>query len=37
MPLPDGRDPSRPLIPDTFLLGAYAGRMELEALPSGPS
>jgi acetoin utilization deacetylase AcuC-like enzyme len=31
----DGRDPSRPLIPDTFLLGAYAGRMDLGTLPRG--
>jgi acetoin utilization deacetylase AcuC-like enzyme len=28
-----GRDPSRPLLPDTFLLGAYAGGMDLEQLP----
>jgi len=31
----DGRDPERPLLPDTFLLGAYAGGMELERLPLG--
>jgi acetoin utilization deacetylase AcuC-like enzyme len=31
----DGRDPSRPLLPDTFLLGAYAGGMELGSLPRG--
>jgi acetoin utilization deacetylase AcuC-like enzyme len=31
----DGRDPSHPLLPDTFLLGAYAGRMELGSLPRG--
>jgi acetoin utilization deacetylase AcuC-like enzyme len=30
-----GRDPSRPLLPDTFLLGAYAGGMDLERLPVG--
>ena len=31
----DGRDPSRPLLPDTFLLREYAGRMPLEQLPPG--
>lgn len=31
----DGRDASRPLLPDTFLLGAYAGRMEPSSLPRG--
>ena len=31
----DGRDPARPLLPDTFLLGAYPGRMELGSLPRG--
>jgi acetoin utilization deacetylase AcuC-like enzyme len=31
----DGSDASRPLLPDTFLLGAYAGRMELGSLPRG--
>ena len=30
-----GRDPSRPLLPDTFLLGAYGNGMELERLPTG--
>jgi acetoin utilization deacetylase AcuC-like enzyme len=30
-----GRDPSRPLLPDTFLLGAYAAGMELGRLPVG--
>jgi acetoin utilization deacetylase AcuC-like enzyme len=30
-----GRDPSRPLLPDTFLLGAYAAGMALERLPLG--
>jgi acetoin utilization deacetylase AcuC-like enzyme len=30
-----GRDPSRPLLPDTFLLGAYAAGMSLERLPIG--
>jgi acetoin utilization deacetylase AcuC-like enzyme len=30
-----GRDPSRPLLPDTFLLGAYADGMALERLPLG--
>jgi acetoin utilization deacetylase AcuC-like enzyme len=30
-----GRDPSRPLLPDTFLLGAYAAGMDLERLPVG--
>ena len=29
----DGRDPSRPLLPDTFLLRGYAGEMRLEQLP----
>jgi acetoin utilization deacetylase AcuC-like enzyme len=29
-----GRDPARPLIPDTFLLRAYAGRMPLDHLPA---
>ena len=29
-----GRDPSRPLLPDTFLLGAYAAGMTLERLPA---
>ncbi|MEO5986463.1 MAG: histone deacetylase family protein [Candidatus Limnocylindria bacterium] len=28
-----GWDPSRPLLPDTFLLRSYAGGMPLEALP----
>jgi acetoin utilization deacetylase AcuC-like enzyme len=31
----DGRDPDRPLLPDTFLLRGYAGRMALEQLPPG--
>jgi acetoin utilization deacetylase AcuC-like enzyme len=31
----DGRDPARPLLPDTFLLREYAGRMALEAMPPG--
>ena len=31
----DGRDPSRPLLPDTFLLREYAGRMALSDLPAG--
>ena len=31
----DGRDPSRPLLPDTFLLAAYPERMELASLPRG--
>jgi len=30
-----GLDPSRPLLPDTFLLGGYAGSMALESLPAG--
>jgi acetoin utilization deacetylase AcuC-like enzyme len=30
-----GRDPQRPLVPDTFLLRAYAEGMELERLPAG--
>jgi acetoin utilization deacetylase AcuC-like enzyme len=30
-----GRDPERPLLPDTFLLGAYAAGMTLERLPVG--
>ena len=30
-----GRDPSRPLMPDTFLLREYAGRMALAELPAG--
>ncbi len=30
-----GRDPSRPLLPDTFLLREYAGRMALDELPAG--
>ncbi len=30
-----GRDPSRPLMPDTFLLREYAGRMALAELPVG--
>jgi acetoin utilization deacetylase AcuC-like enzyme len=30
-----GRDPSQPLLPDTFLLGAYAGSMALERSPLG--
>jgi acetoin utilization deacetylase AcuC-like enzyme len=29
----DGWDASRPLVPDTFLLRGYAGRMALEGLP----
>jgi acetoin utilization deacetylase AcuC-like enzyme len=29
-----GRDPRRPLLPDTFLLRAYPGPMPLEALPA---
>ena len=29
-----GRDPERPLMPDTFLLRSYAGRMPLDQLPS---
>ncbi len=29
-----GHDPSRPLLPDTFLLREYAGRMELDQLPA---
>jgi acetoin utilization deacetylase AcuC-like enzyme len=29
-----GHDASGPLLPDTFLLGAYAGRMPLEQLPA---
>jgi len=32
--LADGHDPGRPLIPDTFELRAYAGRMPLDQLPS---
>jgi acetoin utilization deacetylase AcuC-like enzyme len=31
----DGRDPGRPLLPDTFLLRAYPGPMVLEQLPAG--
>lgn len=31
----DGHDPQRPLLPDTFLLREYAGRMPLEQLPTG--
>lgn len=31
----DGHDPQRPLLPDTFLLRGYAGRMPLEQLPTG--
>ncbi|HEX2766481.1 MAG TPA: histone deacetylase family protein [Candidatus Limnocylindria bacterium] len=31
----DGRDPSRPLLPDTFFLAAYPGRMALDQLPRG--
>ena len=31
----DGADPTRPLLPDTFLLRGYAGRMALEQLPPG--
>jgi acetoin utilization deacetylase AcuC-like enzyme len=30
-----GRDPSRPLLPDTFLLGTYPGPMSLGGLPRG--
>ena len=30
-----GRDPARPLVPDTFLLREYAGRMPLPELPIG--
>ena len=30
-----GRDPGRPLLPDTFLLREYAGRMSLGELPVG--
>jgi acetoin utilization deacetylase AcuC-like enzyme len=30
-----GHDPSRPLLPDTFLLGAYGAGMQLERLPLG--
>jgi acetoin utilization deacetylase AcuC-like enzyme len=30
----DGHDPGRPLIPDTFQLRAYAGRMPLDQLPA---
>jgi acetoin utilization deacetylase AcuC-like enzyme len=30
-----GRDPGRPLLPDTFLLREYAGRMALPELPLG--
>jgi acetoin utilization deacetylase AcuC-like enzyme len=30
-----GRDPSQPLLPDTFLLGAYSRGMALERLPLG--
>jgi acetoin utilization deacetylase AcuC-like enzyme len=30
-----GRDPARPLLPDTFLLREYAGRMPLRDLPIG--
>ena len=30
-----GRDPSRPLLPDTFLLRGYAGGMALGQLPAG--
>jgi acetoin utilization deacetylase AcuC-like enzyme len=30
-----GRDPARPLLPDTFLLRGYAGRMPLDQLPLG--
>jgi acetoin utilization deacetylase AcuC-like enzyme len=30
-----GRDPARPLLPDTFLLREYAGRMPLSDLPIG--
>ena len=28
-----GRDPGRPLLPDTFLIREYAGRMALDQLP----
>lgn len=31
----DGHDPGRCLIPDTFLLRGYAGRMPLDQLPTG--
>lgn len=31
----DGWDPARPLLPDTFLLREYAGRMALDQLPPG--
>jgi acetoin utilization deacetylase AcuC-like enzyme len=31
----DGHDPARCLLPDTFLLREYAGRMPLEQLPVG--
>ena len=31
----DGWEAGRALLPDTFLLGAYAGPMALEALPAG--
>jgi acetoin utilization deacetylase AcuC-like enzyme len=31
----DGRDPRRPLLPDTFLLAGYPGRMALDQLPRG--
>ena len=31
----DGHDPSRCLLPDTFLLREYAGSMPLEQLPAG--
>jgi len=30
-----GRDPSRPLLPDTFLLRGYPGPMPLDQLPAG--
>ena len=30
-----GRNPARPLLPDTFLLGSYAAGMALERLPLG--
>ncbi|MGH2417053.1 MAG: hypothetical protein ACRDFY_01840, partial [Candidatus Limnocylindria bacterium] len=30
----DGRDPSRPLLPDTFLLHGYDGGMGLDQLPA---
>ncbi|HUH17429.1 MAG TPA: histone deacetylase family protein [Methylomirabilota bacterium] len=33
--LADGWDPSRPLLPDTFLLRGYPGPMSLEQLPAG--